>query len=117
MKNNEELFSASDLENRLTQALEAAPVIPVPSGFVSRVMENLPARRSVGRIAAARIRQTYYGRKAMLISAVLLCLALAASMLVVQQRSMVSSVLQGVIFLQLACLVLGFCFRPWAQKI
>jgi hypothetical protein len=60
-------------EDRITQALEQAPVVTVPAEFMARVMARLPERKE-GRVSAGfSMRRTHYGRNAMLAGAVLLC--------------------------------------------
>ncbi|MGH9597336.1 MAG: hypothetical protein ACRD3K_11120 [Edaphobacter sp.] len=49
------------MDQRLTRALEAVPLLSIPADFAARVASRLPARRPVS------LTPTHYGQNAMLI--------------------------------------------------
>jgi hypothetical protein len=105
-----------DLERRLTDALGTAPQVIIPEGFTARLMQRIPAKRTLRHVSVARIRQTYYARKVMVLSLLLLCAALACVLILLPLNSSFGQLLQAVVFVQLAGLIVGFCFRPWAHN-
>ena len=56
----------AEMEQRLTRALEARPVVDIPVDFAARVARQLPERRPVA------LTPTHYGRWAMVICMVVL---------------------------------------------
>jgi hypothetical protein len=70
---NQETSSLSDaLDQRLTRALETAPIPQIPPGFAARISATVPVRPPVS------IQVTHYGRSATLIGIVLLLAAMLA---------------------------------------
>ena len=73
------MTSARDLQreedDRITRALEQVPVVAVPAEFAARVMTQLPERKvaRMAKVSGLFVRQTHYGRNAMLLGAAVLC--------------------------------------------
>lgn len=107
----------ADFEKRLTNALETAPQVIIPEGFAARLMQRIPAKPGLRDVSVARIRQTYYARKAMVLSFLLLCAALICVLFLFPLNSSLGQLLQAVVFVQLAGLIVGFCFRPWVHNL
>lgn len=69
-------------DDRITRALEQAPAVAVPTDFVARVIAQLPEKKiaRIPEVSGLSVRQTHYGRNAMMLgAAVLCCLLLAAA--------------------------------------
>jgi predicted phage tail protein len=67
---NELNTADAEMDQRLTRALEARPVVDIPADFAARVARQLPDRRAIA------VTPTHYGRKAMAICMVVLGVAL-----------------------------------------
>ena len=67
---NELNTADAEMDQRLTRALEARPVVNIPADFAVRVARQLPERRPIA------LTPTHYGRKAMVVCMVVLGVAL-----------------------------------------
>jgi predicted phage tail protein len=67
---NELNTAAAEMDERLTRALEARPVVDIPADFAARVARQLPERKPIA------LTPTHYGRKAMVVCMVVLGAAL-----------------------------------------
>jgi hypothetical protein len=112
MKNEERMNGEVDIEARLTLALDTVPVIDIPTGFTACVMAGLPSKLQPLPLPLL-LHRTHYGRRAMQVCTLVLCILLAASVLVTRGQSQVWLVAQCIVFAQLACLLIGFTLRQW----
>jgi protein-S-isoprenylcysteine O-methyltransferase Ste14 len=91
---------------QITEALETAPNIPVPSDFAARVMARVP-RQKTHRMAVPAIAKARYGQAALVLAMVLL----VAAMLYLAPETRTSNtwlLLQGLLLAQLAFLAIWF---------
>lgn len=104
----------TDIEmDRLIQALEAPPSVPVPDDFSARVMARVPLQRQRRYVLRQSLqKEAHVGRSLVFVA----LLVLVAAMLVLAPHTTGSEtwmVLQGVLFIQLVALVLwiGISYR------
>lgn len=93
-----------DEEARITRVLDDAPAVTVPTEFTAAVMARLP-QRTLARYEVLLRQRTHYGRKAMLVGAVLLCCLLVFGA-VTRQGTIAWQVAEWIILAQLAGIVL-----------
>lgn len=95
-----------EFEERLTRALEKAPVVHGPADFAQRVMRALPERRWSTHVVRSR-----YGRNVSVVCMVLLGCVLAAMLVVRPQNPVLSLGVEPLLALQLGALVYWFAVR------
>ena len=109
---NELNTADAEMDQRLTRALEARPVIDVPVDFAARVARQLPERRPIV------LTPTHYGRKAMVLCMVVLGVALLVGFVVrgVAVPPMVQ-VIAWILYTQFLALVVWFGMRGALRKL
>ena len=95
-----------EFEERLTRALEKAPVVHPPADFAQRVMRSLPERRWPTQVVRSR-----YGRNVSVVSMVLLACALLAMLVVRPQNTFLALGVEPLLALQLGALVYWVAVR------
>jgi hypothetical protein len=101
-----------DLMQRITTALETAPVVQVPADFAARVAARVPqAKRR--RLVVPSLRPARYGHFATL-TAMLVLLAAVFVFAPHIRNSILCMVLEAVLFVELGALVLWF---GWLRRV
>jgi hypothetical protein len=102
----------AEMDERLTRALEARPVVNIPVDFAARVARQLPERRPIA------LTPTHYGRKAMVICMVVLGVALLVGFVLrgVAVPPMVQ-VVGWILYAQFLGLVVWFGMRGALRKL
>ena len=102
----------AELDQRLTRALEARPVVDIPADFAARVARQLPERKPIV------LTPTHYGRKAMVVCMVVLGVALLVGFVMrgVAVPAMVQ-VVGWILYAQFLGLVVWFGMRGALRRL
>ncbi len=109
---NELNTADAEMDERLTRALEARPVVDIPANFAARVARQLPERRPIA------LTPTHYGRKAMVVCMVALGVTLLVGFVMrgVAVPPMVQ-VVGWILYAQFLGLVVWFGVRGELRKL
>ena len=102
----------AEMDQRLTRALEARPMVDIPEDFAARVARQLPERKPIA------LTPTHYGRKAMVVCMVVLGVALLVGFVMrgVAVPAMVQ-VVGWILYAQFLGLVVWFGVRGELRKL